>query len=215
MADKINFRTPKGTAIYPRLKTPDTKFDENGSYKCDLKVPMDVAESFIKNMSAIYRDHTGKAHPKRPDRDNRNAFFYIETDEDGEETGNVVFKLRVKNKVTRKGDLWDRRPAQFDAKGKPIGDPKNVGGGSTLIVAGEVYLWQNSSGGKGMSLQPEAVQIIDLKEFSGFKSASEYGFGEEDGFTADDADKHDFDDESGDDDSGSDYVPADEDDDDY
>ena len=213
MADKITFTTPRGTAIYPRLKTPDTKFDENGQYKSDLKMPMDVAAPLIEKLKKIYRDHTGKAHPKSPERDNRNAFFYIETDDEGEETGNVVFKLRVKNKITKKGDLWDRRPAQFDARGRPLANPKNIGGGSELKVSFEVYCWQTPTGGKGMSLQPEAVQIINLLEFNGQRDASAYGFGEEDdGYAADDDDDHGFSDES---DGDQDYVPADEDDDDY
>lgn len=207
MADKLSFRTPKGVAVYPRLKTPDTKFDDNGQYKADLRLPEAVAAAFVEKYRGVYKDWTGKALPKKPERDNRNAFYYYETDEDGEETGNVVLKLRVKNKITKKGDLWDRRPAQFDAKGKPIAGAKNVGGGTVMLVAGEVYLWETPSGGKGMSLQPEAVQLIDLKEFSGQKSAGEFGFGQEDGYTDDgDDDDHGFGDESDD----GDYVPSDE-----
>lgn len=216
MADKITMTTPRGIAVYPRLDRPDTKFDENGTYKADLRVPADRADALIKKLSKIYRDHTGKVHPKHPERDNKNAFYYIETDEDGEETGNVVFKLRVKNKITRKGELWDRRPAQFDARGKPIRNPKRVGGGSELIVSFEVYLWQTPTGGKGMSLQPEAVQIISLEEYDGTKSADSYGFGAvEDGdYVADDDDDtgNGFTDQSGDYDD--EYVPSSEDDED-
>ncbi len=212
MSDKIQFQTPKGVAVYPRLKTPDTKFDDNGQYKADLKVSADVAKPFITKFRQVYKDHVGSVLPKKPDRSSKTAFYYFELDDEGEETGDVIFKLRVKNKITRKGDLWDRRPAQFDAKGSPISDPKNVGGGSTLLVAGEVYLWQNPSGGKGMSLQPEAIQILDLKEFiAGGKSAGDFGFGSEEGFTDDSS--HGFGDETCED--KQDTVPADEDDDDY
>lgn len=212
MADKITFTTPKGIAVYPRLKSPDTKYDDNGVYKADLKMPLETAKPLIDKLTKMFKDHTGRSHPKNPERDNRKAFYYMELDDNDDETGNVVFKLRVKNKITKKGDLWDRRPAQFDARGKAIVNPLNVGGGTEMRVSFEVYLWSNPDG-KGMSLQPEAVQIIELVEFTGNnKSADNYGFGEEDGFSADD-DDHGFSDET--DDSGDDYVSADEDDDDY
>lgn len=210
--NSLQFRTPKGVAVYPRLKDPDTKFHDEGQYKADLKVPADVAKPFIDKWREQYKTWTKKALNKKPDRSDRNAFYYFETDEDGDETGFVIFKLRVKNKITKRGDLWDRRPAQFDAKGKPIASPKNVGGGTTMIVAGEVYLWETPSGGKGMSLQPEGIQILDLKEFTGGKSADDFGFGAEDGFE-DDGEDTPFGDETGDDDD--DYVNSDEDPDDY
>lgn len=212
MADKITLNTPRGIAVYPRLNAPDTKFDDLGQYKSDLRVARDAAQPLMDKLHKLFKDWTGKAHPKNPEKDNKNAVYYIETDEDGNETGFVVFKLRVKNKLTKKGELWDRRPAQFNAKGKAIETPKKVGGGSELIVSFEVYCWQNPAGTKGMSLQPEAVQILKLVEFSSQKDASAYGFAAQEG--DDDADEDD-DDNGFTDQSGGDgeSVSADEDDD--
>lgn len=212
MADKIILNI-KGTAIFPALHRPDTKFDEMGTYKADVAVPREEAEPLMKQLGKIYKDHVGKVHPKNPESSNRNALWYVETDQDGEETGRIVFKVRVKNKTLKNGDVWDRRPQQFDAKGKPIAKAKNVWGGSIIRVSFEVYLW-NNNGSKGISLQPLGVKIINLVTGSGSGgfSASDLGMGEEeDGFTDEGVPGMDGDE---DDDAGEDdEVPAGEDED--
>lgn len=164
-----------GLAVYPALKRPDTKFDENGTYKADISVPLADAKETMDQLQEIHKAHTGKAAKKSD-----NSMWYIETDEAGEETGNVVFKCRIKNRISKKtGELWDRRPALFDAALKPV--DVNPWGGSTYIVSADVYCWD--AGGKmGVSLQPMGVQILDLKEGSG-PSASSMGFAAQEGYT--------------------------------
>ena len=177
-------KTPRGIAVFPALHRPDTKFDENGSYKADLRLdPSNPGvQKFLSKIDALYKSHMGKAHPKNADSSNKNALYYAEADkETGEPTGFVVVKMRVKNKISkRSGELWDRRPAQFDAKGRPIGNPKQVGGGTVMIVSFEPYCWVNGAT-KGVSLQPLAIQIIELKEWNNERDAADYGFGDETG----------------------------------
>ncbi len=175
MAD-IRLSTPVGFAVYPRLKTPDTKFDELGIYKADVAVPLADAEPLMQKLNAIFKAHTGK-----PPKKSENTMFYLETDSGGEETGNVVFKLRVKNRITKKsGELWDRRPKLFDAALKPI--DVNPWGGSKMVVSFDVYEWD--AGGKvGVSLQPAGVQIIELVTGGG-PTASSMGFAAQEGYVA-------------------------------
>ena len=178
-------KTPRGVAVYPALQRPDTRFNENGTYKADLRLdPKDPAvKAFLAKVDALYKGHMGKAHPKNADASNKNAVWYAEADkETGEPTGFVVVKLRVKNQVSKKtGDLWDRRPLQFDARGHPINEAKAIGGGSVLIVTAEPYTWINGAT-RGVSLQPLAVQIIELREWNRDQAASDFGFGEEEGY---------------------------------
>lgn len=173
----IRLSTPVGTAVYPRLKTPDTKFDELGIYKADVAVPLADAEPLMKRLQEIHKSHTGKAAPAAD-----NTMWTKETDEDGNETGNVVFKLRVKNRLNKKSEVWDRRPKQFDAALKPI--DVNPWGGSKMIVSFDVYEWV-SGNKKGVSLQPVGVQILDLKTGSG-PDATSMGFSAQDGYVAGD-----------------------------
>lgn len=205
MAD-TRLSTPVGVAVYPRLKTPDTKFDEHGVYKADLSVPLAEAAGLMKKLSSIYKDHTGKPPSKA-----ENTMWVLETDEEGEETGNVIFKLKVKNRLNRKGELWDRRPKLFDAALKEI--DVNPWGGTKMAVSFDVYAWV-SGNKKGVSLQPVGVQILELVEGGG-PSAAAMGFKAQEGYTADTAgltDDYDGDDvddagEPDDDDdmSGADY----------
>lgn len=215
MADSM--KTPRGTAVYPALHRPDTKYDDNGSYKADIRLDPSKPEvkKFLAKLDAIFKEHMKRAHPKNADPSNKIALYYQEVDkESGDPTGFIILKLRIKNKISKKtGDLWDRRPAQFDAKGRPIRDPKRVGGGTEMIVSIEPYCWQHN-GQKGVSLQPQAVQIIKLVEWTSQKDAAAYGFDEQDGYVeGEDDSRGRFSDESGDDDYGNDEVDASEDDD--
>ncbi|MDP1171568.1 hypothetical protein, partial [Klebsiella pneumoniae] len=90
--------------------------------------------------------------------------------------GNVIFKCSVKNVQRKNGEMWDRRPKQFDAKMKPVDlDPS---GGTELYVSASIYEWV-AGGKKGVSLQPLAVQIINLVERGGGNDAAAFGFGKQ------------------------------------
>jgi len=175
MADK-RLSTPVGTAVYPRLKTPDTKFDDLGIYKADVSVSAEAAAPLIDILMKIWKDHVGKAAKKAD-----NPMFANEVDEAGEETGNVVFKLRVKNRMNKKGELWDRRPALFDAALKPI--DVNPWGGSQYAVSFDTHCWDYGDK-KGVSLQPAGVQIIELVTGDGSPNASAMGFAAQEGYAA-------------------------------
>ena len=158
--------TPQGSLSYPRLDKPDTKFKELGEYKADLIVPLKEAKPLIDKLAPIYEQHVGKKLPKKPYKGNKESFYFLEQDKKTEEeTGNVVFKLRVANRLNKQDELWDRKPKVFNAFGQPL--DTRVGGGSTAKVAFDTYLWKTPAGAPGMSLQPVAVLVSNLVEGSG------------------------------------------------
>ena len=175
MADK-RLSTPVGTAVYPRLKTPDTKFDDLGAYKADISIPAAEAAALITELTDIWKAHVGKA-PKKAD----NPMFSMETDDQGEETGNVIFKMRAKNKMNKNGELWDRRPKLFDASLNPI--DVNPYGGTKYVVSFEARAWEYGDK-KGVSLQPLGVQIIELIEGGSATNAAAMGFAAQDGYAS-------------------------------
>ena len=166
-----------GVAHYPAINRPDTKFDELGQYKADVILSAEAAEPFIKTLQARAKAHLGKALPK-----SKNGLFEMVLNDEGEETGEVLFKIRVKNKTTSAGKIWDRKPMAMDAKMKPMPDSTAIWGGSTIKTQAEIYEWA-FSGKKGISLQPLVVQVIDLKTGSG-PDLSDFGI--EDGYSGDD-----------------------------
>ena len=179
------FVSPKGLASYPYLTKPDTKFNPDGEYKVSLIVAGDDASKAIAFLTEKHNASVAQAKKENAGkRVKEGELPFIENDD-----GTVTFKFKMKAKVTpKKGDPFEQKPALFDAKGKPLtGEPK-IGGGSTIKVSYEVVPYYTAIAGAGVSLRLKAVQIIELKEYSGGGNAESYGFGEEEGFEADDED---------------------------
>ena len=179
------FVSPKGIASYPYLTNPDTKFNPDGEYKVSLIVAGDDASKAIAFLTEQHKEAVSKAKKENAGkRVKEGELPFIENDD-----GTVTFKFKLKAKVTpKKGDPFEQKPALFDAKGKPLtGEPK-IGGGSVIKVSYEVVPYYTAIAGAGVSLRLKAVQIIELKAYSGGGNAESYGFGEEEGFEASEED---------------------------
>ena len=179
--------TPRGVAAYPRLETPDTKFNPDGEYSVQLRLPEAECADFIKTIKAYLQaeyDNQCALLKKKKLLVGPNAMpFKRCTNEDGTPTGEIEIKMKLKAKVTLKsGKSWEQRPAIFDAAGKPLKDTR-IGSGSILKVSCEVNQWYTAALGVGVSLWIRAVQVIEYVPFTphGAGNASEYGFGTEEG----------------------------------
>lgn len=212
--------------IFPRLRTafvwlnrPNTKWKAEGKYECT--VIADPADEAIEKIVAVMekvRDEAFEAKvAELKDAGTPKAKAVLkklhkadigapELNDDAEETGNIKFRATSTASGTSKkdGKPWTRSPALFDAKGKKLDNPPNIFAGSEVkmaVTAASYYKPDNSS--VGCTLYLDAVQIIKLVSGSGDQSAEGYGFGEEDGFEADDsADTPAGEGSNGDDDDG-------------
>lgn len=173
------FVSPKGFASYPYLTNPDTKFNQDGEYKVSLIVAGNDASKAIAFLTEQHEVAVAKAKQANAGkRVKAGEMPFIENDD-----GTVTFKFKLKAKVTPKnGAPFEQRPVLFDAKGKPLTGEYKVGGGSTIKISYEVVPYYTAIAGAGVSLRLKAVQIIELKEYSGGGTAESYGFCEEDGF---------------------------------
>ena len=180
------FSTPVGEAVYPYLHGEgDTKYHDLGTYKADIRIPKKEAAPLQKKISALYKTHVGDPVPTE------NFLWTEETDEAGDLTGNVVFKLRVKNVQLRDGSVWSRRPKLFDTSAPPKPIDVQPWGGTKMIVAFDAYAYSKPR--KGLKLQPVAVQIVDLVEGEEVSDAEKFGFGEmESGFKQDATSEEEF-----------------------
>lgn len=194
----IKIITPKGVAIYPRLNKPDTKFNAAGVYDCRVRLDpeasdvQELVEKLEKLRDSFYdatvtelKEAKKAAKAKKL---TKRAVFTDDVDAEGEETGLIVLKAKTTASGTGKdGKPWKRSPTLFDAKGTKLKDPPLIYGGSEVKVAATArpYLMESSSE-IGVTLYLDAVQIIKLVSGSG-QSADDFGFGEEDGYEADDA----------------------------
>lgn len=165
---KYQGMTMTGKAFYPRLVRPDTKYNPLGQFKADLRVPIEEAKDLMEELGEVYKQHVGKAPSK-----NENTMWKFDEDKDGEQTGDVIFKIRVTNKMGKDGTVWNRRPKVFFRNAEERTD--KIAGGSTIKVQFEVYCWQAEK--KGVSLQPMSVLIEEVVELQG--EANPFGEGEE------------------------------------
>ena len=195
MSTKKKARNPRyvtdvGTAIYPYLTEPDTEFNADGEYKVKLRLAhdapvFDTARKELGSMQTFLDEMLEKAVEKAKQENKgriKEADAPYQIDED---TGDLLvnFKLKARG-TTRDGKEFTQAPALFDAKGKPF-EGEAIWGGSRIKVSFEVVPFYTKLIGAGITLRLKAVQIIELRQGGG-ASAEDYGFGEEEGYEAED-----------------------------
>lgn len=196
--------TPAGKALWPRLNSPSTKFDDDGVYETQLILSPEDAAELIERCDTEAEEAWQKAieNESKPAKKNAlkkynyNPPYKDDVDSEGAETGDIVFKFKTKA-INKDGSA--KKLPLVDARKNPVSDI--VGGGSTLKVAFASRGYQMpSSKTYGLTLYLNAVQVLDLVGPGGGGVGA---FDEEDGYEApEDAGSSDFADES-DNESGS------------
>lgn len=175
-------RTPKGRAEWAKVVTPDFKFDKAGIYSTDLYLKADDPEvqEMCAKLDDLVEEAKNEAIEENPKRKPLTAPAYeICTDDDGNETGEIKFKFKLKAQgKTKEGKIYNQRPAVVDSKGNPIlkfdedGDVTNdgfrIGNGSVVKIAFEPRKYfMASSKTAGVSLRLRALQVVKLEAFAG------------------------------------------------
>lgn len=189
--------TPKGEAIFPSLNEPDYKFNAAGEFNVRLRLDPDEPEvRAFQAQLEVLRDNAYETIKRQLTDEKKGALLKKlnavpvltdETDrESGEPTGKLILgaKLQYKVDITKgpkAGTSFTKKPDFFDAKGNRLVNPPKIGGGSILKLSIRPFDYFSSKDGDvGVSKELAAVQIITLRTF-GARSASDYGFGEEEG----------------------------------
>jgi len=180
--DYVGVTTPAGIAIYPHLTQPDTKFNAMGEYKVSLSLTEDEAAPLIEKVDEAM-EQAKELIPKGKRPKVADAPYFAELDDEGQETGRVVFKFKMKAKVnTKDGRTIEMSPRLFDAQGTLLTDVKSLWGGSILRISADLIPYYVAAVGAGASIRLKAVQIIELKT-GGDTDATNYGFSATEGFT--------------------------------
>jgi hypothetical protein len=202
--------TPKGVAVYPRLTTPDTKFNPEGVYSIRLRMSEEDAAEMMADLDAraqaafdkAVADNGGKTFKlvkgKKVELEKNDPYVRV-LDEDGENfTGEIEFSFSMKATFTDKDKkVHKRKPGLADGKGKELKKAPNIYGGSIVKVNYTPSAYQINTAA-GVKLYLNAVQILSLVSGGG----GNMGFGAEDDADysyEEDADSEDF----GSDDAGS------------
>ena len=189
----INYVTPAGVAIFPRLNKPDTKFNKAGVYSTKLKFKSDDAAliAFIAKYTKTLDEFENitceklladKKTAKKASSLERVEIGKPETDDNGDETGYTLinFKLNASYTDEKSGKTTTYSPKLFDAKNKAT--TVAVWGGSTLKVAGTVNPYYTPKDNQvGISFRLSGVQVINLVSGGG-QTAEAMGFASEEGY---------------------------------
>ncbi len=174
-----NITTPLGTAVWPHLNKPDKKFDPDGAgdYSVKLRMPADECGELIAELESMADEDYQKLcrEKKKPNLKRMDFPWQTEYDEDMKETGNIVFKFKMKAQ-TKAGATM--KPVLFDSQCQPLTEV--IGAGSQIKVAFQPSCWFVAAHGAGISLRLRGVQVLKLEAFGG-SSAESLGFGSEEG----------------------------------
>ena len=166
MSDKPNLEvvtTPVGELVYPWLSKPDTRYDPEGVYQTKLLLPFEMAQDLIAKLEKIRNDFihtldTAKQNTYRPA-----DVYEDELDDDGNPTGNVLFRFKLKAKVTpRDGDPFEQAPVLVNAEdGSAIEQP--IYGGTMAKLKAQVVPYALASAKTvGVTLRFRSVQVHEL-----------------------------------------------------
>ena len=175
----------KGTALWAKVFEPDTKFDANGIYSVNVLIPETEAVELCEYLDGVVQQRYAeevKAKPKLKNGLSTKTPYEPEYDQNGDPTGNIEFKLKLKAKVqARDGSTYEQKPIVVDAKRTPMSADTNVGNGSVIKAAYEPIPYMMASTKQvGVSLRLKGVQILELVEYGNGASM----FDEEDGYVS-------------------------------
>jgi len=96
--------SPRGIAVYPWLNRPDTKFSEGGDYKVTLKVGAADAQPLVEKLDEIINDFHLEESKRNPKVKQYTVSppYEEEVDDQGNLTGNLLFKFKQKAKIQTK-----------------------------------------------------------------------------------------------------------------
>lgn len=185
----INVTSPKGKALWCKYKTPDTKFNSKGEFSVSLVCdPNDPAvQAYIAKLEELSQrayeetcETLGAAKAKAV----KQAEVYSEHfDKDGEPTGMIVFKAKLKDIEDRINNNDTASIIVVDAARNklPLHEQPEVGNDSVIRLATYANpYYMASTKTVGISHIWTKMQIIDLVSMG-----AEDEFEEEDGFEAD------------------------------
>jgi hypothetical protein len=184
---KTFLTTMRGTFAYPAFVTPDTYKDNRPKFKTAFVLPAVTGGKLLEAMRKLIDPAVDEW---RRENKRKKAFdTYLpgsmQLDEEGDETGNMVFNFST-------GAFWTNRQGQeikrivpmFDGRGNRIApgavNPWSGTEGKLSIQAGQV--WDNDATKQvGYGFYLESVQILKLVEgHGGSESAEDAGFDSDD-----------------------------------
>ena len=165
--------TEVGTADYPYLFKPDTKFNANGEYHVKLTLPEDISKKMIDQYNSVLVNFQ-----KEVGKDKRSPHDQFSKVEKG-----YQWKFKSKAKVKGKnGSDYEIRPKIYDASNNLITEEIPCYSGSEMKIAYQMRPYHTPTLGVGVKLVLVSVQITKLVSDSGTSKSSSPLFKKTKGF---------------------------------
>ena len=178
MTKNTRITSPAGVAQYAYLKTPDTKWNDEGVYTITLRLSKDGEGTKLKNnLETLLQMQVKEVTATNGKKPKILPLPIKETvTDDGVESYDFKFKMKPSFK-SKTGERIEQRPKVFDSALAPM--QESVGRGSTIKVNFMPAAYSTSLG-TGVTLRLYAVQVLDLVPVGGGVDAFSV---EEGGFT--------------------------------
>jgi hypothetical protein len=172
------FTTPIGTAHYPWVNTPSTKFVPEGEYSCGLILTKEEGDAIILKLTPLLEEANAE---KAKELGKKVKTYELPLELDGD-TYKLKSKLKPVNGTRKDGTSYTRSIGLFDSKGNPWDKSVLVRGGSKVRLNLRPKVWFAPLLGVGITLEIMALQVIELAEGGVSEQAAEsFGFTEVEG----------------------------------
>jgi len=170
--------TAIGTAQYPWVNTPSTKFVPEGEYSCNIILTKQEGEAIIKKVEPILE----KKQKEQAEESGKKVKTYELPIQLEGDTYVLKAKLKPVNGKRKDGSEYTRSLGLFDSKGNPWDKAVMIRGGSKVRLNVRPKTWFSPLLGVGVSLELLAVQVIELADGELSSQAAEsFGFTEVEG----------------------------------
>ena len=170
--------TAVGTAQYPWVNTPSTKFVPEGEYSCNIILTKQEGEVIVKKVEALL-EKKQKEQAEESGKEVKTYQLPIQLEGD---TYVLKAKLKPVNGKRKDGSEYTRSLGLFDSKGNPWDREVMIRGGSKVRLSVRPKPWFSPLLGAGISLELLGVQVIELADGELSSQAAEsFGFTEVEG----------------------------------
>jgi hypothetical protein len=152
---KERFKTPAAPVRWCKLLAPVPQYDPEKplAWSCEMLLDNSDTEhaAWLVQMEDQYVENHGKA---------KKSIYAYPWSIDKEDSNITVVKFKRAQFKQRDGSV-SQGPVIMDSKQHPWDPSIDIGNGSKLIIAFDIYAWSGTAG-NGLSFQPIAAMVVDL-----------------------------------------------------
>lgn len=158
------FTTPIGQLEFPWITKADTRYDPEGVFQTKLVLPFEdvLTQELIAKLAKVRDDFVGTLDVAKQKSFRSNDVYEEELNDEGEATGNIKIKAKLKAVVTpREGDSFTQAPEIIFVNEEESGRP--IYGGTMARLKGQIVPYTNAAQKiVGVTLRLRSVQVVEL-----------------------------------------------------